>query len=135
VRLPEALMSRLLTAFTRSANPAIGIAMDDIAYDQGTQPIDRSRGAVNPFKLGRHEIVELTVQPDPNTLGPLLQGVADNTSRLSQPPTAHGLNDKSNVSGYATQGLNEAGRVKLVPWMRTLEEFEKACMEMRFRMF
>lgn len=135
VRLREALMSRLLTAFTRSINPPIGIAMDDIAYDQGTPPIDRSRGAINPFKLGRHELVELTMQPDPNTLGPLLQGVADNTSRLSQPPTAHGLNDKSNVSGYATQGLNEAGRVKLVPWMRTLEEFEKACMEMRFRMF
>lgn len=134
-RLREAFLTRMLTGFTRSLNPALGVAMDDIAYDLGTPEIDRSAGAVNPFKLGRHEMVDIGITPDPTTLAPLLQAVADNGARLSQPPTAHGLNDKSNVSGYATQGLNEAGRIKLVPWLRTLEEFERQCMEMRFRFY
>lgn len=134
-RLREAFYTRLLTAWSKSVDPPIGVYMDDVAYSQGTPSVDRSRNAINPFKMGRHELVDVPVTPDGNVMAPLLQGVADNTARLQQPPTAHGLNDHSNVSGYATQGLNEAGRIKLVPHLRTLEEFETECMEMRLRMF
>src|SRR5690606_36933370 len=133
-RLREAVYTRMLTAFSKSIDPPLVVELDDVTYPMGAPDISRTRGDVTELRMNRHAVQEIPTNPNANVLMPILQGVADNTSRLAQPPTAHGLNDHSNVSGYATQGLNEAGRIKLVPWLRTLEEFERECMEMRFRM-
>lgn len=131
----EAVYARMLTAFNVSVEPPVVVEADDIVYPQGVPEISRKRGDASLIKMGHHSVQEVGTNPNAGVLMPILQGVADNGSRLTLPPTVHGLNDHSNVSGYATQGLNEAGRIKLVPWQRTLEDFERECMEMRFRMF
>lgn len=134
-RQREAVYARMMQAFKKSMDPPLVAELDDIVYKDGVPDISRSSGDVSPIRKDRQAIQEIPTNPNANVLIPLLQGVQDNGARLMQPPTAHGLNDKSNVSGYATQGLNEAGRIKLVPHLKTLEKFERQCMEMRFRMY
>ena len=134
-RQREAVYARMMQAFKKSMDPPLVAELDDITYKDGVPDISRASGDVSPIRKDRQAIQEIPTNPNANVLMPILQGVADNGARLTQPPTAHGLNDKSNVSGYATQGLNEAGRIKLVPHLKTLEKFERQCMEMRFRMF
>ena len=133
--LREAVMTKVLRAFDISLEPPVAVEMDDITYNQGTPEIDRGRNAVNPLKMNRQAVSPIPVTPDTAMLGPMLQGMSDNTARLQLPPQAHGINDKSNVSGYATNSQLDAGLVKLVPHKKTIEEFEAECMQMRFRLF
>lgn len=134
-RQREAVYARMMQAFKKSMDPPLVVELDDVVYKDGAPDISRLSGDISPIRKDRQAVQEVPTNPNANVLMPILQGVADNGARLTQPPTAHGLNDKSNVSGYATQGLNEAGRIKLVPHLKTLEAFEAACMEMRFRMY
>ena len=90
---------------------------------------------VTPIKMGRQNVQALPINGDGMLQGPILQGVADNGSRLQLPATAHGQNDKSNVAGYATNMLNEAGLTKTVWAKQTIADFERECMEMRLRLF
>jgi hypothetical protein len=131
----ESVYTTMLSAFGQSVQPPVVVYADDMTHPQGVPEISREKGAASLVKLGHQEVKEVATTPNAGVLMPILQGVADNGSRLTLPPTVHGLNDHSNVSGYATQGLNVAGRIKLVPWQKTLEDFERECMQMRFRMF
>lgn len=133
--LREAIYSRMLTAYGKFVDPPIVVEADDITHPQGVPEISRKRGDASLIKMGHQSVQDIVAHPNSNVLAPILQGVSDNSARVMLPPTAHGQNDHSNVSGYATQGLNEAGRIKLVPWLKTLEDFERECMMMRFRMF
>lgn len=131
----EAVYTTLMTALGKSVDPSVVVEADDIVAPQGVPTISRKKGDASLIKMGHHKVQEISTNANGQVLMPILQATADNSARLTLPPTVHGLNDKSNVSGYATQGLNEAGRIKLVPWQRTLEDFERECMQMRFRMF
>src|SRR5690606_26944411 len=122
-------------AFSKSIDPPLLVAMDDITYSKGVPEISRAKAALNPIRLNRHDITAVPTDPSPTVMGPILQGIADNQSRGMLPPTAHGQNDKSNVAGYATNVLNEAGLTKTVWAKQTIEEFEAECMEMRLRLF
>ena len=133
--LREAVMTRMLTAFDTSINPPLLVEMDDITYPGGVPEISRDKNMVSPVKMNRQKVQAVPTDPSPVVLGPILQGVADNNARMTLPPTAHGQNDKSNVAGYATNMLNEAGLTKTVPHKKTIQEFEQECMEMRFRLF
>lgn len=133
--LREAVMTKLLTAFDTSIKPPLIAAMDDITYPEGVPEISREKNAVSPVKMNRQEIQPLPTDPSPTLMGPILQGVADNGSRLMLPATAHGQNDKSNVAGYATNLLNEAGLTKTVWAKQTIEDFERERAEMRLRLF
>lgn len=134
-QLREAVMTKMLTAFSKSIDPPLLVAMDDITYSKGVPEISRAKAALNPIRLNRHDITAVPTDPSPTVMGPILQGIADNQSRGMLPPTAHGQNDKSNVAGYATNVLNEAGLTKTVWAKQTIEEFEAECMEMRLRLF
>jgi hypothetical protein len=131
----EAVYTTMMKAFSVSVEPPIVVEADDIVAPQGVPTISRLKGDASLIKMGHHKVQEIPTNPNGGVMMPILQAVADNGARLTLPPTVHGLNDHSNVSGYATQGLNEAGRIKLVPWQRTLEDFERECMELRFRIF
>lgn len=133
--LREAVMGRILTGFEKSINPPMTIEMDDLTYPMGVPEVDTSKNAVNPIKMGRQNLQPMPVTPSPQLMNTVLAGAEENIGRLKLPPTAHGLNDHSNVAGYATNVLNEAGLVKLVPHKKVMEEFEQECMEMRFRMY
>lgn len=133
--LHEAVMTKVMTGFDKSLNPPADVYMDDMTYPSGVPEISNEKNAVNPMKMGRQEVRPRSVDPSPQMMNVMLAGAQENIGRLKLPPTAHGLNDKSNVAGYATNVLNEAGQVKLVPHKRVLEEFETECMEMRLRMY
>lgn len=133
--LKEAVLTKMLTAFDKSLNPPVDVYMDDLTYSQGTPERSNDKNALNPVKMGRQEFRPQTVDPSPQLMNIALSGAQENMGKLTMPPTAHGLNDKSNVAGYATNVLNEAGQVKLVPHKKILAEFEQECMEMRFRMY
>lgn len=133
--LREAVLTKIMTGFDKSMNPPTDVYMDDMTYPQGTPERSNEKNAVNPVKMGRQEFRVQDVDPSPQLMNVMLAGAEENVGRLKLPPTAHGMNDKSNVSGYATNSLNESGQVKLVPHKKVLEEFETECMEMRMRMF
>lgn len=133
--LRESVMAKIMTGFDKSINPSMTVEMDEMAYPDGAPEIDTSKNAINPLKMGHQKLDQMRVEPSSQLMGVILNGAQENIDRLKLPPTAHGLNDKSNVAGYATNVLNEAGLVKLVPHKTVLEEFEQECMEMRFRMF
>lgn len=133
--LREAVMTKILTGFDKSINPPADVYMDDMTYPDGAPEVSNEKNAINQFKMGRQEIRPRRVEPSPQLMNVVLSGAQENLDRMRLPATAHGLNDKSNVAGYATNVLNEAGQVKLVPHKKVLEEFYQECMEMRFRMF
>jgi hypothetical protein len=65
-----------------------------------------------------------------NAASPILNAAVENMSRLTQPASSRGQNDRSNVSGFATNAENESGRIKLVGWKQALEEFHAEVGEM-----
>lgn len=133
--LREAVLTKIMTGFDKSINRPMTVEMDEMAYPEGVPEIDMGKNAVTPLKMGHQRLSQMDVNPSPQLMSVILNGAQENIDRLKLPATAHGLNDKSNVAGYATNVLNEAGQVKLVPHKRVLEEFLQECMEMRFRMF
>lgn len=134
-QIREAVMTKIMTGFDKSINPPMTAEMDEMAYHEGVPEVDTSKNAVTPLKMGHQKLDQMRVEPSPQLMSVILSGAQENVDRLRLPSTAHGLNDKSNVAGYATNVLNEAGQVKLVPHKRVLEDFEQECMEMRFRMY
>jgi len=140
LRLPhmqrEAVMSRILGKWQRDNDPPLQAMMDDIAYPKGVPTVSRRRKDITPIEKQHVEL-----QPIPqgenanNSLMPLLQNATDNVQRLTLPPSAYGANDKSNVSGYATNALNDAGRIRLVPNLRSLEAFRRERAELRLRLY
>jgi hypothetical protein len=132
--LYEAVMTRMLTAFQKEVKPAYIAELDEMTYPDGAPDVSDASGAVNQVKAGRQTIKRFSEPVASSAASPMLNGAVENMARLTQPATAHGANNQSNVSGFATQGLNESGRIKLVGWQQTLEEYHAECGEMDLRL-
>lgn len=133
--LREVVMAKMLNAFDTSYHPAMTMEMDDFAFVDGVPEINLAKGQINPLKMGRHRLSAIPTDPSPQLMGPILNGVAENMGKLTQPPAAHGQNDKSNVAGYAINSQGDTGQIKILPHKLALEAFEQQCMELRFRMY
>ena len=131
----EMVFSKLINAFDTSVHPPMTLELDDLAYIDGVPEISVDKKAINPLKMGRHRLSAIPTDPSSQLMNPILNGMSENLGRLIQPPSAHGENDKSNVSGYAVNSGNQAGMVKTVPHKKGIESFVQQCMEMRFRMY
>lgn len=134
-RTYEGVMSLMLTALKREVKPAYVQELDEMTYPDGASEFSDVSGSLNTVKMNRQSKPEPVPAAIPSTAAsPILNAAVENMARMTQPATSHGQNDQSNVSGFATQGLNESGRIKLVGWKQTLEEFYAECGEMELRL-
>ncbi len=134
-RTYEGVMSLMLTALKREVKPAYVQELDEMTYPDGPSEFSDVSGALNMVKMNRQSKPE----PVPAAISsaaasPILNAAVENMSRMIQPASASGQNDRSNVSGFATNAEAESGRIKLVGWKQTLEEFHAECGEMQLRL-
>lgn len=134
-QLREAIMNRALWAFRFAHNPAMVVEQDDIAAEQGVEPISRDPGALNVTLAGHEKIDQLPGSPDAASLGPLMQILGDSLAKTSMPLQAYGMSTDSNVSGFAVESLGESGRDKLTPHLLTIQAYRQQRAEKRLRMY
>lgn len=131
----EALITRMLKAFDRSMEPPLAVKTSDIHYNQGLPKWSWDSNSLNPLRRDHHEIQPMNVEPSLPMLQGLMGAADDSRGRLQVPEVAHGVNDKSNVAGYATNLNQEAGLKKLVANDHAIVAFEQQCMEMRLKLY
>lgn len=121
----DAVNTVLLNALDRDINdPAWMIVGDEMAQrSNGARRIVNKRGMAN-YVIKDHETLQpLMTQVNPSTLGPLTQALNMDRDTGAMPRTAYGASQDGQVSGNAIEGLNEAGRDKLTPYLRALQQY------------
>lgn len=116
----EAIMGRVLTGFKKDINPPTIRYRSDAAAEKEMPQIDASPGAQNEAMMGEEKIEAL---PTTNmaTTNALLTQLEKDRMTGSMPPEAFGRFDKSNISGVAQQGANDAGMHLISPLVRAYE--------------
>lgn len=134
-KLRERIMNRTLWALRYGYNPAYLISQDEIAAEQGIEPIKRNPGEIN-VQLDGHEKTEaLPGSPDAASLGPLMQILGDSLAKTSMPMAAYGMNTASNVSGFANESFAESGRDRHTSHLLTIQSYLQQRAEKRLRMY
>jgi hypothetical protein len=131
----EVVMSRFFTEFVKK--PDWFLYQDDFAAEKGTRDVLTGDGGdnVNPALKDREAWQQIVTAPPQQVFGPLLAGMTQNQLTQSMPQSAYGVNQNSNVSGYALEGLNESGKDKLTPILMAMERHEEELDEMKLEFF
>jgi hypothetical protein len=133
-QIREAILNRELWGYRYAHNPALLVSQDEIAEDQGVQPFNRDPGAINT-QIKDHESVDVFPRTTDNSaLGSLMQIVGDGLAKVSMPMQAYGMNNASNVSGFAVDNLAQAGQDKWTPHLQTISSFYRQRAERRLQM-
>lgn len=110
----EAVMGRVLTEFKKSVNPPTIRYRSDAAAEKPMNPLDASAGAQNDAMLGEEKIESLPTG-NPQATNLVLGALNQDRQTGSAPPEMYGRMDKSNVTGVAQAGANDAGTHLLFP--------------------
>lgn len=116
----EAVMARILTGFKKDINPPTIRYRSDAAAEKEMPQLDASPGAQNEAMLGEEKI-EAMPTTNMATTDRLLQQLTQDRLTGSMPPEAFGRFDKSNISGVAQQGANDAGMHLIAPLVKSWE--------------
>ena len=131
----EALMSTLITAVRRNEKPPLLVEQDMIAAEKGVPEIDRTSGTSSSVMAGQESVKEIPANPASPALMPVVQTINEALGRTQNQAAAYGINANSNVTGFALETLNEAGRHLLMPHMQALENYYQSVAEKRLRIF
>src|SRR5699024_5428236 len=74
-------------------------------------------------------------KPGFSLIGPIMGAVNEAAARGYLPASAYGLTSNANESGTAIEGLNEAGRDKITPWITMLQRWDTECAVMALTLF
>jgi hypothetical protein len=127
----EATMSRFFSELKKKKDWFL--YQDDFAAEKGTRdPMTGDGGGnVNPALKDREAWQEIDTSPHPNVFGPVIAAIQSNRMTQGMPPSAYGVNQNSNVSGYALEGLNESGKDKMTTLLLGMERHEEELNEMK----
>jgi hypothetical protein len=131
----EATMSRFFSELKKKQDWFL--YQDDFAAEKGTRDVVTGGGGdnVNPALKDREQWLPIVTAPAPQVFGPVVAAISANKMTQSLPMSAYGINQNSNVSGYALEGLNEAGKDKLTPLLLAMERHEEELAEMKLDFF
>lgn len=116
----EAVMARVLTGFKKDINPPTIRYRSDAAAEKPMPQLDASPGAQNEAMLHEEKIEAL---PSVNlaTTNLVLAQLTQDRMTGSAPPEMFGRVTKSNVTGVAQAGMNDAGMHLLFPSTKAYE--------------
>lgn len=121
----EAVMARVVTGFKKDINPPTIRYRSDMAAEKPMPALDGSPGAQNEGMFNEEKIEALPTT-DLQKATMLLQQLTQDRMTGSAPPEMFGRIDKSNVTGVAQAGANDAGMHLLFPntkaWEMALEQ-------------
>lgn len=116
----EAIMARIITGFKREIHPShIRYRSIEVA-DKDLPALDLSPGATNDAALGEEKLEPIQNQGTQQA-SMLIAALQQDKQTGSAPPGMYGIVDKSNVTGVAQSGANDAGQHLLFPTMKAWE--------------
>lgn len=116
----EAVMARMLTGFKKDINPPTIRYRTDAAAEKPMPALDGSAGAQNEAMYGEEKIEALPTT-DLAKANLMLTQLTQDRMTGSAPPEMFGRIDKSNVTGVAQSGANDAGMHLLFPMTLSLQ--------------
>lgn len=114
------VMARLITAYKNAMNPAVIRYRSDAAAEKDMPQLDGSEGSQNEAMLGEEKIEAMPMANLP-VADRLLAALEQDKRTGSAPPDMYGTNDKSNITGVAQAGANDAGQHLLFPTTKAYE--------------
>jgi hypothetical protein len=130
----EALLGSIFTQHRTNMNRPLIISQDDFAMEKDMPEITGQRGGRSQIWKNHEEVLPYPDEQNPVNFGPLLQSNAEDMSRDAMPPSAYGINQNSNVSGYAINELNQSGYDKLTPDLMAIQAFYQDNLAQMLRM-
>ena len=130
----EALLGSIFTQHRTNQNRPLIVSQDDFAMEKGMPEVTGRRGDRSQLWKNHEDLLPYPDVVAVENIGPLLQSNSEDMSRDSLPPSAYGINQNSNVSGYALNELNMSGHDKLTPDLLAIQAFYAANMAQMLRM-
>lgn len=131
----EAILGSFMTQVRWNQNKSLWVYQDDFALEKGLPEITSAPGGRSQLWKNHEDIKEPSMGPSPSEFGPLLQASDQDLSREGMPPSSYGINQNSNVSGYAVSELNASGLDKLTYDIIAVADFYQQCVEQCLRIF
>lgn len=116
----QSMMARLVDAYKSGLNPATVRYRSDMAAEHPMPELDGTAGAQNEAMLGEEKIEALPLANLP-LADRLLSAVMEDRARGSAPAEMYGRLEKSNITGVAQAGANDAGQHLLFPTVKAWE--------------
>ena len=129
----EAIIGTMFTELKKTKNPAQTWEQDDHTYGDAPQTSD-AEGAVNLVRAGHERRIPGVEKPGFSLIGPVMGVTNEAAMRNMMPAASYGLTSNANESGTAIDGLAEAGRDKIAPWMSMMQMFDRECAEMAMQL-
>ena len=129
----ESILGVLATEFKKVKNPARTFEQDDHTYGDAPQVGD-TEGEVYMLRAGHEREVPGPQKPGMSLVGPLMGAANEAAMRGMQPAASYGVTSNANESGTAIDGLSEAGRDKLTPWLSMMQMYDRECAEMAMQL-
>lgn len=128
----EVILSKLYTILQNADKPAWALYQDDLADDTPIISLDPN----NINTLSQHEKLEpLFAQVDHRVWGPLFSAMTQDEVTNALPPSLLGIFQSANESGNALEGSYEAGKDKLVTFIRAAQNHQGAKASLKLKLF
>lgn len=126
----QKIMGKLMTRARHADNPALLLKQTPSAQRFGVRPLDITPGAANPLIMDEEEAQPFDPSIAPDVMNPLMANLTRELAQTSTPGSMIGNIDRSNVTGVAIEGMNEAGARRYTPAIKGIDTFRKRISEM-----